>query len=67
MMGYRITLKDATVLAEEYADRTGKPCFVTVHERTGSVIIDGLRADYWLKLRDKEVTEFSGRTLRRVQ
>ena len=36
---------------------------VSIHIGTGNYLIDGLRWDYWMRLKDREATSFRGRVL----
>lgn len=34
---------------------------VSTHPGTGATLIDGMRWDYWMRLKDRETTTFRGR------
>ena len=59
-------ISDMTLLQIAVQLAHTKELEVTVHPGTGSTMIDSMRWDYWLRLHNREVTMFRGRTAVKV-
>lgn len=52
-----------TALQEATREAHSRGLEVTRHAGTGSTLIDGMRWDFWMRLRDRETTAFRGKQL----